>query len=260
MAEHHERAIARAVEAAKRRGSLGVIVVGSVARGTERPDSDVDVYEVVADERFEAALASGRIAHVDEGIAEWPGGYVDFKLVSPTLLARAVDEADDATRASLVGARVAFDREGGLAAAIAAITAPPQRYFDDRAAAFSAQFALHADYFLVHGRDHDDAALAANAAVHAGFAAGRIALAAARELYRGPKYLLAQLRDVGRGDLAEAIAALVDARSAEAVESVRALEPALAARGSEIDDAALALFIADNEWAWYTRTPPPEHR
>lgn len=260
MAEHHERAVVGFVEGARARGARGVVVVGSVARGTERPDSDVDLYEVVDDAAFDAARAAGALARVETEHAAWPGGYLDVKLVSPTLLARAATEADDATRASLVGARVVLDRDGDLRATIAAITAPPAEHFAALIASFGAQFALHADYFLVQGRHHDDALLAAHAAVHAAFAAGRLALAAEQVLFRGPKYLAEQLRQAGRVELAEAITALVDERSADAVDRVRSLVPELAERAGAVGDDDLALFITENEWAWFTRRPPPEHR
>ena len=37
---------------------------GSVARGTERPDSDVDLYLLVDDAAFDAARDSGRLSYV----------------------------------------------------------------------------------------------------------------------------------------------------------------------------------------------------
>jgi len=260
MADHHERAITAFVGGASEHGARGVIIVGSVARGTERPDSDVDLYEVVDDAIFEAALAEVSLARVETEHADWPGGYLDIKLVSPTLLRRAVDDADDATRASFTDARVALDRDGGLDSLLAAIVAPDTGYFDRHIATFGSQFALHADYFLKHGREHDDPLLAASASVHAAFAAGRMALAAERVLFRGHKYLDAQLRESGHTALADAAATLVDERSAVAVDHVRALVPELAARAGQIDDEDLARFIADNEWAWFSARIPPEYR
>ena len=51
--EHQERALGAYVEQVKGEpGTLGVVVVGSVARGEEREDSDVDVYLVVDADRF----------------------------------------------------------------------------------------------------------------------------------------------------------------------------------------------------------------
>ncbi len=253
---HHERAVDRFTTAAIARGALGVIVVGSAARGTARPDSDVDVYEVVDDARFARALAESTAALVDVEAADWPGGYVDVKLVSPALLESAGEEADDPTRASFAGARVAHDGVGGLAALVGAIAAPPAEYFVRSIPPLLAQFALHAGYFLPHGRDHSDRLLTAHAALHAALAAGRVALARAEVLFRGPKYLDEQLRAAGRADVADAAIALLDERSAPAaIELGRTIDADLS-----IDDATLSRFIIDNEWAWFTRTPPPEHR
>lgn len=262
MAKHHERAVAAFTERARSRSARGVIVVGSVARGTERVDSDVDVYEVVDDATFDAALAQTAVARVETIDADWPGGYVDIKLVSRAVLERAVTDADDATRASLVGARVAFDRDGDLATLIHAISNPEPSYFAQHVRAFAAQFALHADYFLRHGRDYQDALLTRSASVHAANAAARIALAERHQLLRGPKYLLEQLRDgdAGGAELADAISALANTGSADAVERVRSLVPVLVEAGPTITDDALSLFIADNEWAWFTGHAPPEYR
>ena len=62
---------------------LGVVVVGSVARGTPREDSDVDLYLVVTDEAYASARAAGMIAAVSQDGVTYPGGYVDIKLASP---------------------------------------------------------------------------------------------------------------------------------------------------------------------------------
>jgi len=68
---------------------LGVVVVGSVARGTPREDSDVDLYLVVTDEAYASARAAGMIAAVSQDGVTYPGGYVDIKLASPGYLTRA---------------------------------------------------------------------------------------------------------------------------------------------------------------------------
>ena len=53
---HHEQTIdAFTTSQAVRPEVLGVVVIGSVARGDERPDSDVDVYLVVTDDAYAAA-------------------------------------------------------------------------------------------------------------------------------------------------------------------------------------------------------------
>src|ERR687898_2023470 len=71
--EQQERALAAYIDSV--RGApdvLAVVVVGSVARGDERPDSDVDVYLVVREERFAAASADNRLAWVERRDLDYP--------------------------------------------------------------------------------------------------------------------------------------------------------------------------------------------
>ncbi len=180
---------------------------------------------------------------------DWPGVDLENRLIFPALPEPAVAEEDDATRASVIGARIVLDRDGGLEELISDTASSSANYLDWRLAAFGAHFALHADCFLVRGGRQVDTLLAAHAALHAGFASWRMAPAAEREPSRGPKYLDRQLRDVCRGSLTEAITSLVVERSNQSVQRVRRLEPELAARMGAIDDHDLALFITDNEWA-----------
>jgi len=54
--QHHDDTLAAFVaQESARDDAVAVVVAGSVARGTPRPDSDVDVYLVVTEERFGTA-------------------------------------------------------------------------------------------------------------------------------------------------------------------------------------------------------------
>jgi predicted nucleotidyltransferase len=108
---HHEDTIAAyAAQVIDQPDTLALILVGSVARGTERATSDVDVYLVVTDDAFAAAQSARRVAYIDTEAATYDC-YVDVKLVSPRYLERAVAHADDPTRASFLGARTVFDHQ-----------------------------------------------------------------------------------------------------------------------------------------------------
>jgi hypothetical protein len=99
--QHHDDTLAAFVaQESARTDSVAVVVTGSVARGTPRPDSDVDVYLVGTEERFRRAWETGLVSYVDAGVATYEGGYVDIKLATIDYLRRAVDAADDPTRAS----------------------------------------------------------------------------------------------------------------------------------------------------------------
>ena len=105
--EQQERALSAYVESVQGdERNLAVVVVGSVARGNERPDSDVDVYLVVDDASFAEAMPANRLAWIERRDADYPGAYIDIKLASPRYLAAAIERGDDPTRASFVGARL----------------------------------------------------------------------------------------------------------------------------------------------------------
>ena len=147
--EQQERALAAYVESVRDEpGTLAVVVVGSVAQGRERPDSDVDVYLVVDEERFAAETAAGRFAWVDRWDLDYPGSYIDIKLASPAYLETAAERADDPTRASFLGARVAFSRLAGLESVIERITTLPDDVWSERVRSHVAQARLYGGYFL----------------------------------------------------------------------------------------------------------------
>ena len=257
---HHELTVAAFTRAqAKRPDTLGVVLVGSVARGEERPSSDVDVYLVVTDAAYDAAAAAGSVAWVSRDGVAYDGGYVDVKLASPAYLQRAVAEADDPTRASLVGARVTLDRMGGLADLLSAITVLPETTWTERVRSYRAQVELYGGYFLRQAAERRDEFLLHHAAVHACLAAGRLALARERQLFRGQKYLhadLASLQALPAGFLVQWQHLLTDP-TPSASDALRAtLDRWLGGRPGL--DETLGRFITDNELGWLTGRRPPE--
>jgi hypothetical protein len=238
---------------------LGVAVVGSVARGDERSDSDVDVYVVITDDAYADAERQGRIAFVSHDGVTYAGGYVDVKLCSPGYLAAAVERADDPTRASFLRARVTLDRIGGLAETVNAITELPEEVWRRRVNAYQAQVALYGGYFLPQAYERGDGFLLHHSAVHTAFAAGRTALAHHRRLFRGQKYLnkdIAGLSELPASFRTAWTSVLADASPTTAAALIGEIDSLV---GSSLSvDESLSRFITDNELAWLNGTIPPE--
>lgn len=237
---------------------LAVVLVGSVARGRERADSDVDVYLVVSDERFAVETAADRFAWVERRDLDYPGSYIDIKLASPSYLRAAAARGDDPTRASFAGADVVFSREDGIDELVRRIPFLPDDAWDDRVRSHVAQARLYGGYFLRQGADRGDAFLVRHAAVHLTLAAARAALAAGHVLMPGPKYVSALVRTVPTPD------GFVDAWDRAVSEPGNASAEALlglldAWLGAGMDgDQALSAFIRDNELAWLRGVVPAE--
>lgn len=241
--------------------TVAVVLGGSVAHGTERPDSDVDVYLVVTPDRFARAEAAERLSYVDREVATYDGGYVDIKLATTDYLRRAAADGDDPVRASFIDAEVAWTRDPEVAALVAAIPRLPDDAWRERMGSFIAQMRLYGGYFVRQGAQLGDAYLLRWASLHMLTAAGRALLARSNVLFPGNKYLsglLARLPDLPAGYL-ELADRTLDAPTPELAQQLMDLVESL-------DDwpigreQTLSRFVRENELAWLTRVPPPEFR
>ncbi|MEY9951922.1 nucleotidyltransferase domain-containing protein [Leifsonia sp. EB34] len=259
--EHHERAIARYVEDASADPSvLAVIVSGSVARGAERPDSDVDLYLVVTEARWDEAFAARRLMFTRTDGIDYDGGYFDIKLATLSYLDDAAEHGDDPVRDSFASARVAFSRVPDLDERLARVVRVSAAEWEDRVAGFVAQCRLHGGYFLPQAYEHGDPLLLAHSSVHLATSAARALLARNGVFFPGPKYLrarVAELEDApdGFGTLLDAVIATpTPATAAALLEAVEATVGDALPRGE-----TLSRFVLDNELAWRYRTAPPEY-
>jgi Nucleotidyltransferase domain len=255
---HHEDTIAAyAAQVIDRPETLALIVVGSVARGTERATSDVDVYLVVTDRAFGAAQSARRVAYIDTEAATYDS-YVDIKLASPRYLERAAAYADDPTRASFLDARIVLDHTGSMAAALARIVALPDDFWQRRVHAYRCQARLYGGYFLKQAHERNDRFLLHHSAVHLCLAVGRVALAVNKTLFQGQKYLaatLSELPDLPDGFLSAWHGVLADPTPGSAAVLTEMVD---AWQGGPLNlEDTLSTFI-DNELAWLNGTVPPE--
>ena len=259
--KHHEIAVESFVERISTDpGVLAVVVTGSVARSTERSDSDVDLYLVVTEERWDAAFEQQRLMFVErEGIG-YEGGYYDIKLATLSYLDDAAERGDDPVRDSFAISRIAFSRVDDLAERIGRIGAVCADVWDGRVASFVAQARLHGDYFLKGAIGSGDLMLLRHASVHFASAAGRALLAHNHVFFSGPKYLAEQVAALERKP--DGFDALLTAVVADpTVEGADALLDSLETFTGALlpAEATLSTFVRDNELAWRYRTKTPEY-
>jgi Nucleotidyltransferase domain len=258
--QHHEDTLDAYVRSVKADpNAIAVILVGSVARGTERPDSDVDVYLVVPDDVFDSAIAANRVIFDERSHATYPGGCVDVKLATVAFLDAAGERGDEPVRASFEDARVAWVCDGcDIAGRVAAIPVLPPVVWERRAVSFMAQVWWHGTDFLPLAIAMDNTFLLHHAATHTVGAGGRALLALNRTLFRGPRYLDATLATLDRvpdgySDLARRLVTQPSRERADAyVQALERFHPWPVDRTESV-----SIFIRDNELAWFTGIPRP---
>ncbi len=259
---HHDEAIQRfATRTGRRPEVLGLALTGSLARGEERPDSDVDLVLVVDEPTWQAAVRAERIMYTETDGIGYEHGYYDVKLATVAQLTAAAERGDDPVRDSLATAKSLIDRGIGLPELLRRAAVVSEARWQDLAASQLAQARLHGQYFLSHGLEHADPLLTAHAAVHLAVAAARTLLAVGHVRHPGPKQLLERVRDLpgAPAGFADALADLVTAPSRDRAAPVLAVIEGVA--GAVLPaSATLSRFVRDNELAWFTRVPPPEYR
>ena len=259
--KHHDAAIERFITRVSADPEvLAVVVTGSVARGTERPDSDVDLYLVVTEARWEAAFEQQRLMYVEHDGIDYDGGYYDIKLATLSYLDEAAERGDDPVRDSFAISRIAFSRVDGLGARIRRVGEVDDDAWTGRVASFVAQARLHGDYFLKGALSSGDLMLVRHASVHFATSAGRALLALSHVFFSGPKYLAKQVAALEtKPDGFDALLTTVVAHPT--VESADALLDSLEAFTGDVlpPDATLSTFVLDNELAWRYGTKTPEY-
>ncbi|WP_223693454.1 nucleotidyltransferase domain-containing protein [Leifsonia poae] len=259
--KHHDEAVARYVQReSAATDCLAIIVSGSLARGAERPESDVDLYLVVTEERWADAHRHNRLMYTEDDGIGYPGGYYDVKLATLSYLDDAADRGDDPVRESFASTRIAFSRIDDLPDRIARIHTTSDTDWEARAASFLAQARLHGGYFLDQAWTAGDQLLLTHASVHLATSACRALLALNHRRFPGPKYLAKLTAELDRkpdgfDDLISAL--LSEPNPATGGALLSSLE---SFTGSVLPhEQTLSTFVLDNELAWRYRTKTPEY-
>ncbi len=251
MRPHHERAIERLVEHfSGDETCLGIIVGGSVAKGLEREDSDVDVMLVVTDEFHRAQWEKNQLFYFNIEFCDYPGGYIDGKYVTLDYLRAAAGRGNEITRAAFQGAYVAHSKVEGLEEIVRRIPAFQEGERPDKVQAFYAQFEA-AYWYLTEAVRRDDRYLLLHAASELALYGCRLILEHNGVLYPYHKHLVVEIeRAPDRpDDLPRLLDELVSAPGAEtafafydAIKAFRNFNPAF--------EAWQTRYMKDTELAW----------
>ena len=108
MYKHHEESLKIAIaylkeESRVKDGLIAIIFGGSVAKGCERPDSDLDFEVIVTDEMYEKLKAEGIATEAILGRCTYPEGYFDIKYYPKSFLYAVADHGSEPARNAWLG-------------------------------------------------------------------------------------------------------------------------------------------------------------
>lgn len=148
MYPHHEESLKKMVDYFSGRGEiLALVFGGSVAKGCERPDSDLDAMVIVTDEYYAQREKENRVTETISGYCTYEGGYFDVKYMTKAFIEAAADHASEPTRNSFIGSRVLFTRDPDIPGIIARIPVFQKQERADKELSFFSNLWLNYYYF-----------------------------------------------------------------------------------------------------------------
>ena len=177
MKPHHKRAIEKLTEHLKQdERYLALIITGSVAKGQEKDDSDIDFVLVVSDEEYVKRKRRNRFSYFDTQFCDYPGGYVDGKIVNLEFLKTVAERGTEPARDAFDDAWIAFSKIPELEDILNAI---PVYQIEEKARkiqSFTAQFEI-AYWYVGEAEKRNDKYLLNRAATDLVLFGGRLILA-----------------------------------------------------------------------------------
>jgi predicted nucleotidyltransferase len=115
MYKHHQESIENmTAHYSENPEIIALFLVGSVATGTERPDSDIDGVAVVSSEYFEEKKKAGGECESFFGKCTYKEGYFDIHYMTQKYMEELAENGPEPNRNMFTNARVLFCRQPGL--------------------------------------------------------------------------------------------------------------------------------------------------
>lgn len=256
---HHEKTIQLYVDRNRGdEGILGIVLGGSIAKGMERPDSDVDLMVCVTDERYAQLQAQ---AHLTDCIMEetyYPGGMYDIKYCALDYLKQCADHGSEPARNAYAGARVLFSRQPGLEEIVKRIPVFQKGEQAEKLFSFYSTLELSQSYYwdcCVMGQDNPY--LKVRTAADIALCGLRLFLQEQEVLFPCQRRLMATVRaQPGGAQLADAAERFLRTLEDADEKAFRAaVEAAVRYRPPENYDEVVTRHVTDVELWWYKDRP-----
>ncbi len=257
MRPQHQRTVDRLVAHFEPDPAFTALVVGgSIARGWERDDSDVDVLLVASDEEFDRRRKERAFHYYTTEFCDYPGGYVDGKIVDLGFLREVAGRGSDPARAAFVGAILAYSRLPEIAGLLERIPVYPEAQHRDRLQSFYAQMLVW-QWYAGEAEKRGDRYLLLRSCSELVLFGGRLILAHNRLLYPYHKWFMQELErapEKPAGLLAIARELLASPGKGAADRFVQCILDF--ADWEKPAEGWPGRFMEDTEWAWRRGAAP----
>jgi predicted nucleotidyltransferase len=256
MYTHHQSTLDALAELLKQdEDVIALLLSGSIAKGWEREDSDVDITIIKTDAAYQEHLARQELTYFNNQIVTYEGGYIDGKVIDKQFLLDVCSHGSEVAKSAFLGAKVVFSHDPEIADLIAQATTYPEHEREAKIRSFVTEVMLWG-WYVAEAQKRNDRYLLLHSTSELVLFGSRLMLAHNRLLYPYHKWLRRQLEQAQ--DLPENYFGLMDALLENpTAETARAYADAvLKFQDWNIDiREAVVIFLHDREWNWREGKP-----
>lgn len=152
MYQHHQQSLEKAIAyfteiSDKKDDIIAIILGGSVAKGCERVDSDLDFMIVVTDERYQQLEQKRQTVETIGGYCTYPEGYFDTKYYPKAFLEQVAQKGSEPARNAFFNVKCVYTKDPTIPAMIEAISRFPTELKEEKMLSFYAALSLNMGYF-----------------------------------------------------------------------------------------------------------------
>ncbi|MBA3942984.1 MAG: nucleotidyltransferase domain-containing protein [Herpetosiphonaceae bacterium] len=193
MHAHHQATIAKLTARFQHDPRFqALLIVGSVARGEARADSDIDFYLISTAEEYQQRQTTGELTIDAHDVADYPQGQASGTIVDLQFLRDAATRAPEPQRFAFTNALIAFSHSPDVEPLIKRIALYPEHERAEKMKSFVSQLPVHLSYMYLADYSSNPYLLA-ETAVELVLFGGRLLLAHNRMLYPNRKQFINQL-------------------------------------------------------------------
>lgn len=148
MYKHHQEAIENLIKYFSDRDEIiAVILGGSVAKGMERIDSDIDAMVIVTPEYYEERRQNNTTVETINGFCNYKGGYFDVKYYTKEFIKACAKGGSEPARNAYIKSKVLFSKDEEIYDIAADIPVFREDEKTDKLLSFYSSLWLHYYYF-----------------------------------------------------------------------------------------------------------------
>ena len=148
MYKHHEESIENMKAYFRKQGVIALILIGSVAKGKERADSDLDCAVVLSEEEYAEKEKRNVTTETVDGYCTYEGGYFDIKYMTKKYLKELAEKGSEPARNTFTKARILFCNDAEIEDLLPRIPVFQKKEKEEKLLSFYSDFWLNYYYYF----------------------------------------------------------------------------------------------------------------